>query len=204
MTRHRSRRPARLTGPIRRRHWAEGVVGVVVSVLALTAGVAAPASATPSAPASAPASGYACWADLSTGLSLCVDEGVDLVAAVAREYGVRLAVPDGAIPGSLASSARLGSADPRATASTVISVIYDNTSYGGGSYSLSVGSGCGWGHTSLSSLGWNDRASSYRSFNGCSTALFANEGYTGTSTGYAGSASSLGGMNDQGSSWSVH
>jgi len=182
----------------RPRGWA---VALVVGVLAVVAGAAGPASADDTGSTG----DYACWSDLGSGLSLCVDEGVDLVDAVAQEYGVNLVVPDGAIPGSTAPSARLGSdARARSTTSTVISVIYDNTSYGGGSYALSIASGCGWGYSSLAALGWNDRASSYRSFNGCTSALFANEGYSGASTGYAGSAASLGAMNDQGSSWSVH
>jgi hypothetical protein len=184
---------------------AQAGLAVVTLALAVAyAGAASPASA-----ASLPNADYSCWADLGTGASLCVDRGVDLVAAVARERGVLLKAPDGAIPGSLPESARQASAGAGTggtalVASTVISVIYDNSGYGGGSYALSISSGCGWGFTSLGSLGWNDRASSYRSYNGCTTALFANENYTGSSTGYATNASGLGGMNDQASSWSVH
>lgn len=201
MTAHRSAQPgySATPRPPRVRTWAlAGVVGILA---ATWGGAALPARATERTGEAE----YACWADLGTGLSLCVDEGVDLVAAVALEYGVSLAVPDGVIPGSTRSSARIAAgAAEAATLSTVISVIYDNTSYGGGSYALSINSGCGWGYASLGALGWNDRASSYRSFNGCTTALFANENYSGASTGYATNAASLGGMNDQGSSWSVH
>lgn len=199
MKRHGSDQPGSGIGRVWwRRGWA---AGIVVGVLAVVAGAAGPASADDSE-----SNGdYACWSDLGSGLSLCVDEGVDLVDAVARAYGVRLVVPDGAIPGSRRASALAdGAVGARATTSTVISVIYDNTSYGGGSYALSIASGCGWGYSSLAALGWNDRASSYRSFNGCTTALFANDGYSGASTGYAGARASLGTMNDQGSSWSVH
>lgn len=89
------------------------------------------------APAAAPrfpVDDYAGWVDLGTGLSLCVGKGVDLVDAVAEEYGVALSVPDGAIAGSSASpdgtaSSGSVSADTRAAASTVISVIYDDASY---------------------------------------------------------------------------
>jgi len=180
------------------------IAAVAFGLIAAWAGAAGPASA-----AGLPTADYACWADLGTGASLCVDRGVDLVAAVARERGVLLTVPDGAIPGSLRASARSAStgaatAGTAAVASTVISVIYDNSGYGGGSYALSISSGCGWGVAGLGSIGWNDRASSYRSFNGCTTALFANENYTGSSTGYTTNASGLGGLNDQASSWSVH
>jgi hypothetical protein len=178
--------------------------GLIIGVLMATAGSAAPAAAADPVPDDS----YACWADLGTGLSLCVAQGVDLVAAVADEYGVYLTVPAGAIPDSAGSAGptqlfESRSADARATTAAVISVIYDNASYGGASYSLSSAGGCGYGYASLVPLGWNDRASSYRSFAGCSTALFANTNYTGTSTGYAANAASLGGMNNQGSSWSV-
>lgn len=196
----------RADGPLQRPGWrARGAVAAVaLGLMAACAGAAGPAVA-----AGLPTADYACWADLGTGASLCVDRGVDLVAAVARERGVLLTVPDGAIPGSLPASARSAStgaatAGTAAVASTVISVIYDNSGYGGGSYALSISSGCGWGVASLGSIGWNDRASSYRSFNGCTTALFANENYAGSSTGYTTNASGLGGLNDQASSWSVH
>ncbi|QYF74994.1 hypothetical protein [Cryobacterium sp. PAMC25264] len=197
---------ARADGPPQRPGWrARGAVAAVaLGLAAACAGAAGPASA-----AGLPTADYACWADLGTGARLCVDRGVDLVAAVARERGVLLTVPDGAIPGSLPASARSAStgaatAGTAALASTVISVIYDNSGYGGGSYSLSISSGCGWGVASLGAIGWNDRASSYRSFNGCTTALYSNENYAGSSTGYTTNASGLGGLNDQASSWSVH
>lgn len=196
MTRHRAHQT---------RLWS---TGLIIAALVATAGAAAPVAAAEAVPVqsvpvqSVPTADHACWADLDSGLSLCVGKGVDLVAAVAEEYGVYLRVPEGAIPDSSGSSVPQP-AETRVAVSTVISVIYDNASYSGASYSLSSAGGCGYGYASLVPLGWNDRASSYRSYNGCSTALFANTNYTGSSTGYAANAAALGGMNNQASSWSV-
>jgi hypothetical protein len=152
---------------------------------------------------------YSCWIDLSTNESLCVGEGVDLIAAVAEEAGVQISVPDDMpVGGFTASRARAAStfavANTAAT-KTVISAIYDDINYGGGTLVMTVnsGTGCGYGFSNINSLGWGDRASSFRSYGGCETALFKNTGYTGTKIGYSGNKSSLGSMNDQASSWSV-
>lgn len=149
-----------------------------------------------------------CWIELDTGESLCVDAGEDLVAAVA-ETGVELIVPDGTVVGGYEverddTAARISSS---AMASTVISILYADSNYGGSSTVMSVSSGTcathAWGYTSLSTLGWNDRASSYRSYAGCVTAVFEHENYAGAQHGYYANASGLGVMNDRASSWRV-
>jgi len=169
----------------------------------LIAGAGAANASTTTEPAEA---SYSCWQAIDTGESLCVDKGTDLVAAVAEEKGVELVVPDGtSVGGFTTNSARASAAtSPNSTQSTVISIIYDNVDYGGGSYVMSVGSGWGWGFATLSPLGWHDRASSFHSYNGCQTALFENENYLGSQIGYAADKSSFGLMNDKGDSWMVH
>lgn len=162
---------------------------------------------------SAGSTGFSCWLEVDTGATLCVEEGVDLISAVALETGVVLEVPDGvtiggppsraeAVRGAGSTAHGKAGAGAVARASTVISTIYADASYGGASYTMSTSTGsCSYGYANLTALGWHDRASSFRSFNGCTTALFENENYTGTRVGYATNASSLGAMNDKADSW---
>lgn len=149
-----------------------------------------------------------CWLEVDTGESLCVDADQDLAAAVA-ETGVQLVVPDGTVIGGHqvddTASARGSNA---VLASTVISILYDNIDYDGSSYVMSVSSGTcatsAWGYTDLAVIGWGDRASSFKSYAGCVTAVFEHENYGGAQYGYYVNGSSFGSMNDRASSWRVH
>jgi hypothetical protein len=87
-------------------------------------------------------------------------------------------------------------------AQTVIatSIIYDDINYGGGSLVMTASS-CTAGIPTLVTDGWNDRASSFKSYNGCLTALYQNINYGGTREGFSSSKASFGSQNDQGSSW---
>ena len=181
-------------------------LGTVTLVAALTVTGAAAANASPPDPSSTAPASQSCWLDVSTQQSLCVPTGEDLIAAVQDEAGVILVVPTGTSIGGLTVTAGRNAAAGFAPASTqvdtVVSGIYDNINYGGGSLFLTTpGSGCNWSLSSLGSVGWNDRASSFKSFAGCHTALYQNINFGGTHIGYSTNLASFGSFNDQASSW---
>ena len=88
-----------------------------------------------------------------------------------------------------------------------MAILYDDVNYGGGSFVFTgVSTGCAsyaYGAPALSTYGWNDRASSYRSFAGCKSAVFEHENYTGAQYGYSVNATGFGVMNDKASSWRI-
>ena len=175
---------------------------VVATVACSVLASATAASATELAPPKT------CWVDVSTKDSLCVDTGTDLIAAVVREKGIQLVVPDGTPIGGVPAKASAATGLTRSIqASTVTGILYDDVNYGGGSFVASSSGTCpaaSYGYASLSAYGWNDRASSFRSYAGCTSAVFANDNYGGASYGYYANASSLGSLNDQASSWRMH
>ncbi|WP_353808607.1 hypothetical protein [Agromyces sp. SYSU T00194] len=149
---------------------------------------------------------WSCWIDFATDESLCVGEGEDLVAAVRDEAGVELSAPTGTIIGDREFEQPAVSRGSTAMLATVVGVLYDDINYGGGTLVFTgIPEGCttGWayGYTSLSSVGWNDRASSMRGYQGCRTAVFENENYVGSQFGYTPGNYFLGVMNDEASSW---
>ena len=157
------------------------------------------------------ASSFSCWVNGDTGKSVCVSEGEDLVLAVAEEAGTMLIVPDATVVGGIPVSTSKANITARGIvaplAQVVISILYDDVNYGGGSYVMSFNNAncttTAYGFAQLGPLGWNDRASSFRSFAGCVTAVFENINYGGAVVGYQTNASSLGVMNDAASSWRV-
>jgi hypothetical protein len=180
------------------------IVGTValVTLFTTTGGVAANASppqTTPSDPTTT-----SCWVDTSTQQSLCVAAGDDLIAAVQDEDGITLVVPAGTKVGGLtvsaARSAEASLEPASAQTATVVSAIYDDINYGGGTLLL-TGSSCNSYVSNLATYGWNDRASSFKSFAGCDTALWQNINFGGTHVGYTTNDPSFGSFNDQASSW---
>jgi hypothetical protein len=180
-------------------------VGLAVS---FTVVGGAAADAAPSVATTASTSNDSCWLDITSGQSLCVAPGVDLVAAVASSTGINISVPTGTPVNNAKTTSAHASISALSTSaastSTVVSAIYDDINYGGTTFFMTVsGTGCGWTVNSLTSYSWNDRASSFKSFNGCTTALFKNINLGGTKIGYSTSKASLGTMNDAASSWST-
>ncbi len=176
----------------------------LVAVFTLSGGGAAYAS--PPSPDATSAPLQSCWVDTSTQQSLCVPTGEDLIAAVREQDGITIDVPAGTeVSDVKITSAHILAATTlsvtAATAVEPVSIIYDDINYGGGSFILSSGSGCGAGLSSLVPYGWNDRASSFKSYNGCLTALYVNINYGGSHVGYSSSKASFGSLNDSGSSW---
>ena len=128
---------------------------------------------------------------------------------MAKQTGTELIVPAGTVIGGTAtsSSAQRIASEGIVTplSEVVISILYDDINYGGGSFVMSYNNAncvtTAYGYAQLGPYGWNDRASSFRSYAGCTTAVFENINYGGATVGYQTSASSLGVMNDAASSW---
>jgi hypothetical protein len=169
---------------------------------------ASAASASTTDPTSDDQAQASCWMDATTGQSLCVPDGVDLVAAVEADTGVVIDIPEGTVVGGVETSsaqAKLGLLSINAATTTkIVSAIYDDINYGGGTYVMTAsGAGCDWGISNLGNFGWNDRASSFKSYSGCKTALYKNINFGSTKIGFATNEASFGSMNDQGSSWAT-
>jgi hypothetical protein len=174
----------------------------LVATLTLAGGSAANAS-TP-APAPTAPTQTSCWLNVDNGQSLCVPAGVNLISAVESETGYTIDIPAGTPIGGANVNGAQASASLLSTNSTAaviaLSALYDDINYGGGVYVM-TGSGCGGGIANIGNFGWNDRASSFKSFNGCLTAIYKDINYGSTRLGYYTSKSSFGTMNDQASSW---
>jgi hypothetical protein len=186
---------------------ALGTIALVATLTLAGGGAAQAKTVTPNSGESA----ASCWIDASTMQSLCVSAGTNLLAAVSTEAGVDVSVPVGTPIGgvktktiaSTTALVRRGLVHTAASAE-LISAIYDDINYGGGTYLLtSPGGNCDSGLPSLVPYGWNDRVSSFKSYDGCITALFRNTNYGGTRVGYSTNKSSLGSFNDQASSWAT-
>jgi hypothetical protein len=174
----------------------------LVAAFSLTGGTVANAS--PPAGTSPDNSTASCWIDSNTQQSLCVAAGQDLLAAVQEQDGVTISIPAGAVIGGQTVTAGRAAASLLVSASAqttiAVSILYDDINYGGGS-TVMTGSSCNSGISNLGTYGWNDRASSFKSYNGCWTALWQNINYGGTYIGYAASDAAFGSFNDQASSW---
>jgi hypothetical protein len=174
----------------------------LVAAFSLTGGTVA--NAAPPSPSSPDPSTASCWIDADTQQSLCVAAGDDLLAAVQEQDGVTISLPAGAVIGGRTVTAGGAAASllVPATAQTTIavSILYDDISYGGGS-TVMTGNTCNSYISNLGTYGWNDRASSFKSYNGCKTALWQNINFGGTHVGYATSDAAFGSFNDQASSW---
>jgi hypothetical protein len=182
------------------------VLGTAALVATFTiAGGSAASAATPD-PSSSNDTQSSCWLDASTGASLCVPAGVNLISAVEAQTGYVIAIPAGTTVGGATVSKGQASASTLSTNSATVialSALYDDVSYGGGTY-LMTGTACGQGIANIGNAGWNDRASSFKSFNGCDTAIYKDINYGGTRLGYYSYKSSFGTMNDQASSWKTN
>ena len=181
-------------------------LGTVTLVAALTVSGATAANASPPRASSEAPGTDSCWVDVSTQQSLCVPAGEDLLAAVQDEAGVTINLPVGSTVGGVTVTAGRVAATTfvaqSALTSTAVSAIYDDINYGGGTLVLTANAaGCNWYVANLGTYGWNDRASSFKSFSGCTTALWQNINFGGTHVGYTTNLSSFGSFNDQASSW---
>ena len=184
-------------------------LGTITLAAAFSVTGATAANATSTDQTSSGVAPQSCWADLATQKSVCVPIGGDLIAAVQDEAGITLVAPVGTdVAGIPLTAGRVAAAQfspASANAATIVSEIFDDVNYGGGSlYLTAPGAGCNWSISSLGTYGWNDRASSFKSFAGCKTALWQNDGFTGTHVGYSTNLAAFGSFNDQASSWRTH
>lgn len=186
------------------------LLGVATGII-LAAGIASPAHASISQ--SAETSGKSCWYDLESDQSVCVETGSGLIEAVREQTGIVLDVPDGTIIDGevyepVESSAR--SYDTSApssaalAATTVVGTLYDDINYGGGTLVLTAPGSCGrYSFDNLGGFGWNDRASSYRTYAGCRGTAYRDNNLGGSASSTTANAPSLGSLNDQASSFRV-
>jgi hypothetical protein len=208
---------------------ATSLAGAAILALTLLAPVAgAQATPTPVGAKAAPAAqeekviepsftprieeGKHCFTMLDYGRSVCVDDQADLAAAVQEETGLTL-VTEGASSkssktstsskSSASSTARVAAAAP----AVLISRVFDDINYGGTSFGMAYsGANCSYYTYGIPDLGdyrWTGRVSSFKSYNGCRTALFSGTNYTGSSYGYQTNGPSLGAFNDDARSWRV-
>src|ERR1700759_2252499 len=138
-----------------------GTVGTVTLVAASLLFGAGSANASEPDPSGDAASSQSCWLDATSGQSLCVPTGEDLLSAVQEQAGVTIEIPAGAsVSGNVVSNAQVLSLSTLSVnaANTVIatSIIYDDINYGGGSFVMTSQTGCDAGISSLVPFGWND------------------------------------------------
>lgn len=164
------------------------------------------------AAASAPAANAAessspvrnCWQEVDTGKSLCVDSGVNIADAVYAKYGIELSTSDGTVARSASVSSKAAAKPAAAAASTVIGILYKDSNYRGETFTASVSeNGChgySHGYTNMSSFGWANVVSSFRSYSNCRTAIFEKNNYAGAQYGYTANAASVGALNDKANS----
>jgi hypothetical protein len=165
----------------------------LATVLLALAGVALASPA--QAQASTPVTPW-CWLDADTGITRCYDSRAELDAALG-----------GSAAGQLSSAA-----DTDITAGAVASVytmavLSVDAGYGGSQLWITTASSglC----TSASAVsytmpaGWNDQVSSFRSYGTCRTTLYHDVNLGGATYGPAASAATLGGMNDEASSYRI-
>lgn len=187
------------------------LLGVATGII-LAAGITSPAHASTSQ--SVETSGQSCWHDLESNQSVCVETGSGLIEAVREQTGVVLDIPDGTIIDGEVYNAEAGSSarsydsstssSAALAATTVVGTLYDDINYGGGTLVLTAPGSCGrYSFDNLGGFGWNDRASSYRTYAGCRGTAYRDNNLGGTASSTTANAPSLGSLNDQASSFRV-
>jgi hypothetical protein len=160
---------------------------VTTGALAL---IAAPAQAdTPDKP------GQFCWLDTGTGITRCFDDEAALEDAVADSG--RVLVEEGSSDAARRPAGVL--------AGFVIARFYDGAGYTGSTFVVSNPSStiCAASSVAADLPLFNDRVSSYHSYFGCTTKIFANTGGGGASYGYAVNAPGVGALDNLASSFNI-
>lgn len=178
---------------------------LLAAAAALTLVVAPVTAASAAGAAEAPP--RSCSYDIDTASLVCVAPGEDLNAAVLAEQHLVVAEPTvGGPAAATPAAASRTSVPPGARLTYTQTRLYDDAGFGGAVFQI-TGSACNGSSVyqfgPLSAVGWSGRVSSFASSAGCTTKLWSGASYSGSSYGYATSASSLGGMNDQANSVSV-
>ena len=141
------------------------------------------------APAYADDSVQHCWLDVEAATSQCFQTQAEVLAQIDAQDAQR-------------SQSELVS--PAAT--VILGQVFEDANYGGSSYTFTASSGCDtnadvdWQVSSMPS-GWNDRVTSFKSFNDCATRIWSDTGYSGSTYGFVVNSTNVGTtMNDQTSS----
>ncbi len=137
--------------------------------------------------------GQSCWLDSGTGITRCFADEAALEDAVADSG--RVLVEEG-------STARLAAG---VLASFVIARLYDGASYTSSTFVITNPSStiCASSSVSGELPAYNDRVSSYHSYFGCSTKIYANNGGGGASFGWFVDAASVGALDNLASSYNI-
>ncbi|MFE6751807.1 hypothetical protein ACFVGM_38650 [Kitasatospora purpeofusca] len=136
---------------------------------------------------------------------LVADAPLDVETAMADPSFADRIDRAGETVGARAGDARPGEARPGATAAAaavVLSTEYEHGNFGGASLSVTGPSACGSARWQLA-LGadWNDRISSYKTFNNCQVRHWEHTDFSGANTGYqVGDQDWIGDLNDRASS----
>jgi hypothetical protein len=176
--------------------------GFAIAVLGVATLVAPAAQASPTAENQAK-SNVNCWYNVSTHEGACFSTFREVVADITdgrvQFAGVPSAMTD-------AVAAEIADGPVPAAAPYVLVTVWDDANYQPASTMYTASSGCGtdsgW-DWELGNLGtsWNDRISSFKSFSDCSTKLYEDADYGGSTYGYYVNSSYVGAaMNDRASS----
>lgn len=145
-----------------------------------------------------------CALNLDTLVETCADADEDLSDAIYEKTGDIVATtPDTIAPLAFATTSATTRSAAAATSATQIMVakFWDKSDYSGNSFFMYRSSGC---TSSASPAGapnigssWYGRVSSFKGYSGCRVKVWSNTSYSGSSYGYAASASSLGSMDNK-------
>lgn len=198
----RTARTARMTRTARLARAARLLLAAPVAAALALAPVAA-AGATAAEPAA-----RSCSYDLGTASLVCVAAGEDLNAAVLADQHLLVVEPGAAAPTDVPADAPTTASRTAGLLTTYVQTqLFDDAGYGGAFFQITNSSACNGSSVyqfgPLSSVGWSGRVSSFKSFSGCTTKLWSGSSYSGSSYGFAASASSLGSMNDLANSVSI-
>ena len=140
-----------------------------------------------------------CWTNVSTGESACFATFAEVVSDLS---GGELKVSGGPATFSQADATAL---DVVALSSVTVAIVYEDAGYGGSSNTYVVAGVCDANsdvdyYTSLVGTAWNDRISSFKSYNACETKLWSGV-YAGSGYGWYTNSSNVGvPLNDAASS----
>jgi hypothetical protein len=166
----------------------------LAAFIAVTTGalvlIAAPAQA-----ATRDKPGQSCWLDTGTGITRCFDDEAALEDAVAAAG--RVLVEE--------DSKLLASRPAGLLASFVLTRFYDGTSYTSSTFVITNPSSTACASSIITGdlPSFNDRVSSYHSYFGCTTKIYANNGGGGSAFGWFVDAASVGALDNLASSFNI-
>ncbi len=167
------------------------ILAVTTGALLITAG---PAQATGSAHAGS--GDEACWLNADTSIVQCFDGEDAMAEAIVEQTDTVFADPE----------AGYASRSSAGVLTTYLLVrFYANPSYLGDSFTVTSTNGAicttGPGYDNNFNATWNNRVSSFKSYNSCSTRVYEDPAQAGAWFGYSVNAPGLGALDNAGSSY---